>query len=72
MARAGITAARLTQAAAEMADEAGFDKVTLSELARRFGVKDASLYSHVDNLRALRVRIALLGARELTDRIADA
>ncbi len=55
-----------------MADEAGFDKVTLSELARRFGVKDASLYSHVDNLRALRVRIALLSARELTDRIADA
>lgn len=72
MARAGITAARLTQAAAELADEAGLDNVTLSALARRFGVRDASLYAHVDNLRALRVRIAHLGSEEMTERIADA
>lgn len=72
MARAGLTAARLTEAAAEMADEAGLDKLTLSALARRFGVKDASLYSHVKNLRDLRVRVALLASGELTDRIATA
>ncbi|MFE7774294.1 TetR/AcrR family transcriptional regulator [Streptomyces sp. NPDC057445] len=72
MARAGLTAARLTEAAAEMADEVGLDKVTLSALARRFGVKDASLYSHVKNLRDLRVRVALLAAQELTDRIGAA
>ncbi|MFE3325354.1 TetR/AcrR family transcriptional regulator [Streptomyces sp. NPDC059176] len=72
MARAGLTAARVTQEAAEMADETGFDKLTVSGLARRFGVKDASLYSHVRSLRDLRVRIALLAADELTDRIATA
>ncbi|MFB7663682.1 TetR/AcrR family transcriptional regulator [Kitasatospora sp. NPDC056138] len=72
MVRVGLTAARLTEAAAEMADEVGLDKVTLSALARHFGVKDASLYSHVKNLRDLRVRVALLAAEELTDRIAAA
>ncbi|GAA4610409.1 TetR-like C-terminal domain-containing protein [Actinoallomurus liliacearum] len=70
MVRAGLSAAKLTEAAAEMADEVGLEQVTVSALARRFGVKDASLYSHVKNLRELRVRIALLGGEELTDRIA--
>lgn len=51
MARVGLTKERLTQAGAELADEVGFDKVTVSALARRFGVKDASLYSHVRNSR---------------------
>ncbi|GAA3213462.1 TetR/AcrR family transcriptional regulator [Streptomyces sp. XM83C] len=72
MARAGITVDRLVAAAAELADEVGFDKVSLSALARRFGVKDASLYSHVRNLQELRMRLALLAGGEMTDRIADA
>ncbi|MCC3777653.1 TetR-like C-terminal domain-containing protein [Streptomyces sp. UNOB3_S3] len=72
MVRAGITAAKLTAAAAAMADEHGLEKVSVSALARHFGVKDASLYSHIRNLRELRVRIALLGAEEMTDRIAVA
>ncbi|MFF4225831.1 TetR/AcrR family transcriptional regulator [Streptomyces sp. L500] len=72
MVRAGITAAKLTAAAAAMADEQGLEKVTVSALARQFGVKDASLYSHVKNLRELLVRIALLSAEEVADRIAVA
>lgn len=72
MARAGLTAGRLTRAAADLADEVGFDKVTVSALARRFGVKDASLYSHVKNLNELRTRVALLAAREFADRTGPA
>ncbi|MEU1071372.1 MULTISPECIES: WHG domain-containing protein [unclassified Streptomyces] len=72
MARAGLTADRITAAAAELADEVGFDHVTLSALARHFGVKDASLYSHVKNVRDLRTRVALLAGGELIDRIAVA
>ncbi|NUO44690.1 MAG: TetR/AcrR family transcriptional regulator [Streptomyces sp.] len=72
MARAGITAERLTEAAADLADEVGFDKVTVSALARHFGVKDASLYSHVKNLQELRTRVALLAGAEMIDRIAVA
>lgn len=68
--RAGLTAERITAAAAELADEIGFDKVTLSAVAKRFGVKDPSLYSHVRNLHDLRVRVALLASAEMADRIA--
>lgn len=72
MARAGITPDRLTAAAADLADEVGFENVTLSALARHFGVKDASLYSHVKNLQELRSRVALLAGGEMIDRIAVA
>ncbi|MCE7004026.1 WHG domain-containing protein [Kibdelosporangium philippinense] len=72
MARAGLTTQRLVEAAAELADEVGFDNVTVSALARRFGVKDASLYSHVRNALDLRERVAMLALAELADRAADA
>lgn len=72
MARAGLTPQRLVQAAAELADEIGFDKVTVSALARRFGVKDASLYSHVKNAQDLKERVAVLALTELADVAADA
>ena len=72
MARVGMTAERLTVAAAELADEVGFENVTVSALARRFGVKDASLYSHIRNAADLRARVAVLALAELADRAADA
>ena len=72
MARVGLTPQRLTRAGAELADESGFDQVTVSALARRFDVKPASLYSHVKNSQDLRTRIALLALEELADRAADA
>ncbi|AGS72576.1 TetR family transcriptional regulator [Streptomyces collinus Tu 365] len=58
--------------AAELADEVGFEKVSVSALARRFGVKDASLYSHVRGLEELRTRLALHAGGELIDEIAEA
>ncbi|MBN6039915.1 TetR/AcrR family transcriptional regulator [Amycolatopsis sp. 195334CR] len=72
MARAGLTADRVTAEAADLADETGLDQVTMSAVARRLGVKDASLYGHVRNLEDLRGRIALLAADEKTTRIAEA
>ncbi|WP_406452912.1 WHG domain-containing protein [Streptomyces sp. NBC_01622] len=72
MPRAGLTADRVVAAAADLADEVGFENVSLSALARGFGVKDASLYSHVRNLQDLRTRVAFLAGGELIDRIAVA
>ncbi|MET8230745.1 WHG domain-containing protein [Micromonospora sp. NPDC005298] len=72
MARAGVTAERLTLAAAELADEIGMENVTVAALARHFGVKDASLYFHIRNGHDLRVRVALLALAELADRVASA
>ncbi|MEU7748012.1 TetR-like C-terminal domain-containing protein [Nonomuraea sp. NPDC049158] len=72
MARAGLTAERLTRAAADLADEIGFQNVTVSALARRFDVKPAALYSHVKDVQDLRARVALLALAELADRAAAA
>jgi AcrR family transcriptional regulator len=67
MARVGLTTERLTQAGAELADEVGFDQVTVSALARQFDVKVASLYSHLKNCQDLKTKIALLALEELAD-----
>lgn len=72
MARAGLTTDRVVAGAADLADEIGLDKVTISAVARGFGVADASLYSHVRNLRDLRHRVATLAASELADRLTAA
>ena len=72
MARAGVSVEGLVQAAAELADEVGFDNVTVSALARRFNVTVASLYSHIKNADDLRIRVAALALTELADRASNA
>ncbi|MFJ5232358.1 TetR/AcrR family transcriptional regulator [Kitasatospora sp. NPDC088391] len=71
-AHAGLTVDRITRSAADLADEVGIEKVTASALARRLGVKDASLYSHVKSLREIRIRVALLASDELNRSLATA
>lgn len=72
MVRAGLTTERVVRAGAEMADEIGFEQVTPTALAKRCGVKTASLYSHVRNAHELKTEIALLALTELADRAATA
>ncbi|MEU4144915.1 TetR/AcrR family transcriptional regulator [Streptomyces parvulus] len=72
MARAGLTTETLVRAGAELADEIGFEHATPTELARRFGVRTASLYSHVRNAHDLKTGIALLALEELADRVSEA
>jgi AcrR family transcriptional regulator len=70
--RAGVTPERLVRAGADLADEVGFDQVTVSALARQFDVKVPSLYAHVEGSRDLKTRIALLALDELADLSAAA
>ncbi|MEU4162894.1 TetR-like C-terminal domain-containing protein [Actinoplanes sp. NPDC026670] len=70
MARANLTSAVVIAAAADLADRDGFDTLTLSALARGFGVQTASLYSHVRDRSTLIERIHQLALAELADRIA--
>ncbi|KUN17737.1 TetR family transcriptional regulator [Streptomyces antibioticus] len=70
--RAGLSVESVVRGGAELADEVGFEQVTVSALARRLDVTVASLYSQVKNSHELRVRIALLALEELADRGAVA
>ena len=72
MGRANLTAPAVIAAAADLADSDGFDAITLSALARHFGVQTASLYSHVRDRSALLHSVHELALGELADRIAEA
>jgi AcrR family transcriptional regulator len=70
--RAGLAPASVTEAGAALADEVGFDRLSMGLLAERLGVKTPSLYKHVDSLAALAHRIAVLAMDEVADAIRDA
>jgi AcrR family transcriptional regulator len=67
MPRAGLSAERVVQEAEVLADEVGFGQVTLAALAERFGVRQPSLYKHVDGIDAVRHAISVRAKRELAD-----
>ncbi|MET7986589.1 MULTISPECIES: WHG domain-containing protein [unclassified Streptomyces] len=72
MPRAGLTAAAVTEAGAELVDEIGFDQFGMGLLAERLGVKTPSLYKHVTGQADVTHRIAVLAMNECADAIRDA
>jgi AcrR family transcriptional regulator len=72
MKRPGLTEARLVNAAADLADEEGLAAVTVSALARRFGVRPASVYSHVAGLDRLLDQTSALALHEIAELLAEA
>jgi AcrR family transcriptional regulator len=70
--RAGLGPAAVTEAGARLADEVGFDHLSMGLLADRLGVKTPALYNHVSSQAQLVRRIAILAGTELADAIRDA
>jgi len=70
--RAGLTSERVVRAAAEMADDHGWSQLTLAGLATRLGVRQPSLYKHIDSLDGLHRGISVLAKRELGEVISRA
>jgi len=60
MPRAGLNRERIAAQAAVVADEMGFDRLTLAAVAVRCGVSLPGLYKHVDGLEAVRRDVAVL------------
>jgi AcrR family transcriptional regulator len=67
MPRAGLTTALVTQEAGRLADEVGFENLTLSALALRLGVRQPTLYKHVNATSGLHREMAVLAKRDLAD-----
>lgn len=55
-----------------MADEVGLDNLTLAALAERLGVRQPSLYKHIDSLAGLRRSVGCQSKREVGDVLARA
>lgn len=72
MPRGNLSARDVISAAARIADQDGFDAVSVSAVARSLDVQPASLYSHVRDRSALLEGIHLAALAELASRVSDA
>jgi AcrR family transcriptional regulator len=72
MPRAGLTRERVAEEAAAMADEVGLGKLTLAALALRLGIRQPSLYKHIESMAGLHRDIAVHAKRALGDVLAHA
>ena len=72
MARAGLSEDRVVIEAERMADEVGLPRLTLAALAASLGVRQPSLYKHIDGMDALQRSIALRAKSELGDTLGQA
>jgi AcrR family transcriptional regulator len=70
--RAGLTETRVVDEAERMADEVGLPRFTLAALAERLGVRQPSLYKHVDGMDALQRSLAVRAKNELAQVLARA
>ncbi|MEU0316492.1 TetR/AcrR family transcriptional regulator [Nocardioides sp. NPDC006273] len=67
MGRPGLNRTAVIAAAADLADELGFDAVTISVLARHLGVRSPTLYSHISGATDLRTAVTAYVLDELAD-----
>jgi AcrR family transcriptional regulator len=72
MPRAGLTTERVVDEAATMVDQVGLSQLTLAALALRLGVRQPSLYKHVEGIAGLQRGIAVQAKTELAEVLARA
>lgn len=69
--RAGLDKGRILQEAALMADQEGYDTVTIAAVAKSLSVQPPSLYNHISGLPELKKMLAVKGLEELYHSIAE-
>ena len=72
MARVGLSTDAIVEATLKLIDEAGPSAVNLVAVADRVGIRQPSMYKHVDDVNHLRRLVALAVMTELRHRIEEA
>ena len=72
MSRIRLNQQTVLQAAIEIADKHTFEKVTLTALAQKLGVRTPALYNHVNGLPGLRNKLTIYGLNQLKDTMTKA
>jgi AcrR family transcriptional regulator len=70
--RVGLSAAMVLEEAAKLADQRGYDQLSIAELAAKFRIKPPSLYNHIESLESLKRGLALKALRELASALGKA
>lgn len=63
--RRGLDRDTIVQQATTLANEQGFEAVTIASLAKKLDIRPPSLYNHIDGLEGLRKQLALDGIESL-------
>lgn len=72
MPRVGLTQDRVIEEAERIADEIGLSRLTLAAVADRFGVRQPSLYKHIEGMDGLQRSISIRAKHELANVLARA
>lgn len=72
MPRAGLSEAVVVDEAERVVDEVGLPQLTMAAVAERLGVRQPSLYKHVENMEDLKRSLALRAKRQLADTLGRA
>ena len=70
--RVGINRDAVVRAAAKIADDDGWDALTLARVAKKLRVRSPSLYNHVGGLEGIRRELKLLVLRDLNTALSRA
>jgi AcrR family transcriptional regulator len=70
--RVGIDRDAVIRAAAKIADDDGWDALTLARVAKQLRVRPPSLYNHVGGLEGLRRELKLIALRDLNTALSRA
>jgi AcrR family transcriptional regulator len=70
--RARLNRARVVEEAEQIADEVGLSGLTLAALAQRLGIRQPSLYKHIDGIDDLLRALAVRAKAELGENLARA
>jgi len=70
--RVGINKDAVVRAAAKIADDRGWDALTLASVAAKLHIRPPSLYNHVGGLEGLRRELKLLALRDLNSALGRA
>lgn len=67
-----INSGRVVEVAVTLADQRGFEAVTLAEVAGALGIRVPSLYNHISGLAGLQGAMALWGFRKMLEETSAA
>ena len=69
MGRIGVDVDKITETAAKIANEAGYENITLKMIADELGIKTPSLYNHIDGLEDVKRLLMIYGWKQMEERM---
>lgn len=69
--RQGLNKQTVIKAAAKIAEDEGYEQITLSSVAKKLQIKTPSLYNHIENLMDLKIALACYGTRMFAETLAE-